>query len=227
MGCLRPRSARSPCAILAVFSRAEPCNHHCCSPASSLSQPDPLTHPGLASVGGGGWAEEPMGFKHILVCTWIGTSDQCVYSAVKGLITLCPDPPSLFYSESCCGCRNPPHLLTLDSTVVTCVFLSLEIPRDLIRRGGCTCTMDGRKVFLDRDSVGGTRKRGQTASDAPYDHPPSLACPASHPVPAFGAPETSHMIWCGLTSPSRALSGTLPSPATSNVLPFSDSPLKA
>lgn len=54
-----------------------------------------------------------MGFKHILVCTWIGTSDQCVcFPAVKGLIILCPDPPSLLYSELCCGCRNPPHPLT-------------------------------------------------------------------------------------------------------------------
>lgn len=79
------------------------------------------------------------------------------------------------------------------------------------------CTMDGRKVFLDRDSVGGTRKGGQMASNAPYDHPPNLACPASHPVPAFRAPETFRMIWCGLTSPSRALSGVLPSPVTSNV----------
>lgn len=62
-------------------------------------------------------------------------------------------------------------------------------------------TMDGRKVFLGRDCVGGTRKGGQKALNAPYDPPPrpppSLACPASHTVPAFGAPETSQRFGVG------------------------------
>ena len=69
-------------------------------------------------------------------------------------------------------------LLTLDSTVVMCVPLSIEIPRELIRRGGSKClshTMGGRKVFLNRNCVGSTRREGadQAASNAPYDSPKS------------------------------------------------------
>lgn len=77
---------------------------------------------------------------------------------------------------------------------------SSETPRGAIR----LVTHPGQREDTPEQSVHVELEGAdQTALNAPY-HTQNLASQASHPVPAFRAPDISHLIWGRLTSPFLA-----------------------